>query len=109
MFNFTCMGWVLFRARSLEQILEIFRRVFTGPWQFSKSDELLMKILFFLAVPLLVLVYEYFKDVRLITFRSKFMVYAKQSLSVKSTAYGILAYLMCLYAAKTQSFIYFQF
>src|SRR5205085_9439474 len=37
MFHLTCYGWLLFRASSFPQIVEMTRSLFTGPWQYDPA------------------------------------------------------------------------
>jgi hypothetical protein len=109
MFVLTCGSWVLFRAQSLAQILRVFGRILTGPWHVSDSFDLIVKIAFFAAIPLLTMGYQYLKDFEMLTPQSSVVRLAQRSLVLKGFAYGILTYLLCFYAARAQSFIYFQF
>ena len=109
MFLLTCGSWVLFRAQNIAQIGQIFERIFTGPWYFFESGDVVEQVIFFAAFPILVMMYTYLKDFEIIQPQSKIVLLCQQSLTLRSVTYGVLTYLLCFHAAKAQSFIYFQF
>lgn len=113
MFSFICIGWIFFRAQNLEMIGLICIRIFAGPWNFYDNQDIFIKVIFFSAVPLVVMLYDYIRQFNFnrlkIDLLIKNVVSSPIVLPLKSVTYGILTYLLLLYGTNTQSFIYFQF
>lgn len=115
MFQIICISWIFFRATSLNQVVLIFRQILSIDIQSLINKDalaLMSKVLFFIALPLFVMVSSEFKE-RFAAFAPQWMNralnFTVQPVIVKSGAYGVLTYLLFLYGAKAQSFIYFQF
>jgi len=113
MFQLTTVSWILFRAQNLNQIQVIFTSILNMSFDLSQSMSMLSEVLFFSALPFLAMAFQTSKELRPSWFDEKsFLNYFKLShlpLPTKSIVYGVLSYLLCLYGAKAQSFIYFQF
>lgn len=113
MFQLTCLGWVFFRSQSAGQIGTILHRIFFSPWEMSQSASVLPEVSFYMAVPLLVMAFQFLKEMRPQWFSGGVLGrcadFAYLPLPAKSMVYGALAYFLCFYGAKAQSFIYFQF
>jgi len=109
MFQIICVSWIFFRAADMEQVTLIFQQI----WHLDIGDffnagilETFYKVMFFSAVPLFVMVVADLKERWPMHYDFS---WATSSLMIKSGVYGGLTYLMCIYGAKEQSFIYFQF
>ncbi len=111
MFNLTWVGWVFFRAQSVHQIVLIFKSMLNVFHETQFPREYFFKLIFFSSIPLLVMTYHYLSQNGFLEAikRSTIKLDRIYYLPVKSAAYGILTYLLCLYGSKAQSFIYFQF
>lgn len=113
MFQLTSLGWIFFRAHSLDQIILIFQRILHSTWFTTEYIQMLSKVALFSSFPILVMVYKIIREQRPLWFSEnnlfKYFQYSFQPLPVKSLIFGILTYLMLLYGAKAQTFIYFQF
>lgn len=115
MFQITCISWIFFRATSVDQVVFIFRQIISLDIQGIMDADLLSslsKVLFFIFLPLVVMVSADLKE-RFADHFPQWMIWVPSSLKqlamVKSGVYGVLTYLLFLYGAKAQSFIYFQF
>jgi hypothetical protein len=113
MFHLTCLGWVFFRAQSFDQVELILHQIFTGFSYTPAASEMLTKVLFFSAMPILVMTIETLKALRPLWFSDNFLLkyfhFSDFTFPLKSIAYATLSYLLCFYGAKAQAFIYFQF
>ena len=113
MFQLTSLGWILFRAQSLDHARIILSRIANLSWNMTQSIPLLSKLLFFSALPILVMAFKTMKELRPSWFSEKGQLrhfhFSHLPLPAKNIVYGILTYLLCLYGAKAQTFIYFQF
>lgn len=113
MFQLTCLGWIFFRAQSIDHIGIIFSRILTSSWEISQSVAMFSNVLFFSALPILVMAIETNRELRPSWFSKntllKYLQISHLPYPAKNIVYGALAYLFCLYGAKSQSFIYFQF
>jgi D-alanyl-lipoteichoic acid acyltransferase DltB (MBOAT superfamily) len=100
MFVLTCIGWVIFRSRSVEQIMYIFMHV---GWQISpQTSEFAYQLLFFIVPLLLVQFYQYFSGDLLVLTKLKFWS--------RVPVYGLLAIGMFLFSVREATeFLYFQF
>jgi alginate O-acetyltransferase complex protein AlgI len=101
MFQFTCYGWLLFRAASVPQIVSMTRALFLTRWQVEAS---LIQPLLAFALPLAAL--ELLTGVLQ---RVPSTQRRRIPLEVRAVGYAVLAYLTIFFAAKPQGFIYFKF
>jgi D-alanyl-lipoteichoic acid acyltransferase DltB (MBOAT superfamily) len=102
-FQFVCIGWVFFRAQSLDQALAMIASIFT---QFEVAPGLglrymLQTFLFFTSILLMVQLLQYWKK--------DLMVLYKIPMPALGLVSGVLFSLMVQYAMPGHSFIYFQF
>lgn len=113
MFQLTCLGWVFFRAQSADHILQILHEIFLSAWSWSFDDNTLIRVVFFCFIPFSVMAIQFTKEQIPATQRgnriARFTQFENVPLSIKNVVYGFLTYLICIYGAKAQSFIYFQF
>jgi len=102
MFHLVCVGWLFFRAQSLEQAVGMFGRVFTDFTVTDYSAYAAAMLLIF-AAPLLV--YEWF------VYRSHDMMnLMRRPVWLQATALGYCATALLVFTPMTQQvFIYFQF
>ena len=101
MFHATCLGWLLFRAESLQQATDLLQRILGS---FTPGDLALAHLgtlLGYISILLLVQVLQ--------TLRQDLFVLRGIPLPLKGTAYGMLFYLTVLHGGTSKSFIYFQF
>jgi hypothetical protein len=113
MFLLISLGWIFFRAESLDQIKLIFSRIFNlslgTPWNITMLSEVCL----FSALPMLVMAFQTIRELRPSWFSEgnllRHFQFSYLPLPAKSVIYGTLTYLLCFYGAKAQSFIYFQF
>jgi hypothetical protein len=112
-FNLTCLGWIFFRAQSLSHIGTILAGVlgintFSGPWVQQARE-----VAFFITIPLVAMAFQALREMRPGWFSTDLPVrsffFNRYPVEMKSMMYGVLFYLLCLYGASAQSFIYFQF
>jgi D-alanyl-lipoteichoic acid acyltransferase DltB (MBOAT superfamily) len=101
MFQFTCYGWLLFRAESLQQIVSMTKELFTGSWGFEPA---LATPLLMYAAPLIGI------ELALIAVR-RFdpRMFRRIPLELRAAGYSVVAYATIFLAAKPQGFIYFKF
>jgi alginate O-acetyltransferase complex protein AlgI len=99
MFQFTCYGWLLFRASSLAQIETMSRALFLAPWHIDLAA---VWPLIFFAAPLVAL--DLAGSVHVANVR-----WWRPPMAVRIAGYSVLAYLTIFFAAKPQGFIYFKF
>lgn len=113
MFNLTCLGWLFFRAQSLSQIGTILTSIlgigtFYGPW-IQQARE----VAFFISIPFAAMAFQALRKMRpdwfLTDLLTRGFMVDSSPVEMKSILYGVLFYLLCLYGASAQSFIYFQF
>jgi alginate O-acetyltransferase complex protein AlgI len=101
MFQFTCYGWLLFRAESLEQIAQmtaaLARPFDTFDWA------AVMKLVPFIVPLVAVQVYQY------VTRNHYFLSSPYVPLQLRTACYAALCYMVVFGAAAPQAFIYFQF
>jgi len=113
MFHLTCLGWIFFRAQTFDHIKLIFHQIFSAFSYTPDSEEMLIKVLFFSAIPIFVMAVETFKSLRPVLFSNnvflKYCQFSNLPFQLKNVAYAVLTYLLCFYGAKAQAFIYFQF
>lgn len=100
MFQFVCVGWLIFRGQSTAQIADMTWSIITlqGPIDLS----LLAPLLAFVT-PLLII------DTLQYVFKREDLYRLPVTLSFKSAVYAGLSYLLVFQGAAAQSFIYFQF
>jgi hypothetical protein len=101
MFQFVCLGWLIFRGESLGQIGSMLARLFT--WSGTVDVAAAMPLLTF-AGPLLL-------AEALLGLSRREALYHVNWLpgGVRAVGYGALFYLLAFHGASSQSFIYFQF
>lgn len=101
MFQFVCLGWLIFRGESLAQIGSMLARLFT--WSGNVDLAAALPLLTF-AGPLLL-------AEAVLGLSRRQALYHLQWLpgGVRVMAYGALFYLFAFHGASSQSFIYFQF
>jgi len=103
-FQLVCLGWLIFRARSFDQILEMLEallfnfRIVTG----TGSLNLFIKLLFFIWLLTVVQLMQYIKH--------DLMIVYKKEVLFKTVFYIVCYYLLILYGVTGgNEFIYFQF
>jgi alginate O-acetyltransferase complex protein AlgI len=101
MFQFTCYGWLLFRAESLPQIVRMTQALFTFPWTFDAHAVLTLATY---AGPLILI-----EGVIIATRKGIVPRLTMLIPEIRIVAYSVLSYCSIFAAAKTQSFIYFRF
>lgn len=101
MFQFVCVGWLIFRAESLSQIGSMLARLLT--WSGTVDVSAALPLLTF-AGPLLL-------AEALLGWSRREALYHVNWLpgGVRAVSYGALFYLLAFHGASSQSFIYFQF
>ncbi len=101
MFQFICLGWLIFRAESLTQIGSMLTRLLTWSGSVDLSA----------AMPLLTFVGPLLLAEALLGWSRREALYHVQWLpgSLRVVGYGALFYLLAFHGASSQSFIYFQF
>jgi D-alanyl-lipoteichoic acid acyltransferase DltB (MBOAT superfamily) len=113
MFQLITVGFIFFRAQSVDQISIIFKSFLMLSLNLSQFISMLSEVVLFSALPILVMAFQTIRELRPSWFSEgtflKNLELLHLPLPAKSIAYGILAYLLCLYGAKAQSFIYLQF
>lgn len=113
MFQFTCLGWIFFRAQSLDHIKLILQQIASSFSYMPSSGEMLSKVTLFSSLPILVMGFQTIRELRPSWFIKKtvlkYIQFSHLPLPAKNVVYGTLTYLLCFYGAKAQSFIYFQF
>jgi alginate O-acetyltransferase complex protein AlgI len=102
MFQFTCYGWLLFRATSLYQIGSMSQALFR-PWHIQLTD--LVPLLTFagplVAIECLAIIASLARSWAWPSFRLP--------LEVRAAGYAVLTYLCLFIQTKPQTFIYFRF
>lgn len=101
MFHFTCLGWLLFRASSLQQATDVSRVIISSLASLSISSALWGELGWYIAILLVVQSWQWMKG--------NLFVLDRAPLALKGMAYGILFYLTVLHGGTSNSFIYFQF
>ena len=103
MFHLTCFGWLIFRARSLEQIGSMSRRMLTDVNPAAVSvDTLLVPLALYITPLLLVHLLEAYAD--------DVLVVPKLPVAVRYSVYAATFYLTMLFGNfGGAEFIYFQF
>jgi D-alanyl-lipoteichoic acid acyltransferase DltB (MBOAT superfamily) len=103
MFHVTCYGWLIFRARSVDQIADFSRALATRPGLSPGSWQSLVVPLFLIVVPLLIVhIHQARHDDELSVM--------KLPLPVRYALFGAVGYLVLLFGDfEGAQFIYFQF
>ena len=103
-FNIVCLGWLLFRARSVTQVIQMLRSL-NPSFQHVPAGvipAMAAKLLFFVWLLLLVQAIQFWKNNLLVVYRSNIIV--------RYAFYYVCLILMVVYGLATaQPFIYFQF
>jgi alginate O-acetyltransferase complex protein AlgI len=101
MFQLTCYGWLLFRAQSFAQIVQMTRALLHPLQGF---DEALMLRVAAFATPLfLIQCVQYFSG------RLEFLSFRWMPMEFRFASYAVILYFVLFRAAQPQAFIYFQF
>ena len=101
MFHFTCLGWLLFRASSLQQATDLFLTIVSSLTPTGLSPALLGQLFGCIAILLVVQSWQWVKG--------NLLVLNGVPVALKGVVYGILFYLTILHGGTSNSFIYFQF
>jgi alginate O-acetyltransferase complex protein AlgI len=113
MFQLTSLGWIFFRAQSLDHIKLIFDRIFKLSWGTPWNFAMLSQVFLFSSLPMLAMAFQTIKELRPSWFSEasllRYFQFSHFFLPAKSAVYGVLIYLLCFHGAKAQTFIYFQF
>ncbi len=103
-FHVVCIGWLIFRAQSVQQVVLMGKALFTN-WQWHDvpaSWPLFVQMLSYSAVLLGIQMYQYMKH--------DLMAVYKLPWPVKSVCYYVLLMLLIIFGVSdAQDFIYFQF
>lgn len=101
MFQFTCYGWLLFRANSLRQVIDMTAAL-THP--FDTVDWSRLEHIAVFAAPLVLVQWYQYVSGELLFLRLRWL-----PPELKSSCYAVLMYFVIFHAAAPQAFIYFQF
>ena len=101
MFHATCLGWLLFRAESLQQAADLLQRIFGSLVLGDSALANLGTLLGYVSILLIVQALQ--------ALRQDLLVLKGIPLPLKGMAYGMLFYLTVLHGGTSNSFIYFQF
>jgi len=101
MFQLACVGWIIFRANSMNQIWDMMEALVT--WRGVSDWSLLVPLVQF-AGPLMVIDF-----IQAFLKRDDLQNINSVPLLAKTCAYGLFFYLLAFHGASAQSFIYFQF
>lgn len=101
MFHLTCLGWLLFRATSLDQASHLLLKITVDAIPGGLPIMLVEQLLGYISVLLLVQLVQ--------RARGHLLPLEGVSTPIKGVAYGILFYLTILHGGTSNSFIYFQF
>ena len=100
-FQLVCVGWIIFRAQSIEQIKNMILAVLR--WEGQANFSLVMPLLQF-AGPLVA-----YELIQYWLSRDEWgRILAIQGWA-RSAVYAVIVYLLTLYGASSESFIYFRF
>jgi len=100
-FQLVCIGWIIFRAQSVDQVVDMLTAIFT--WRGSADYSLILPLLQF-AGPLML-----FDLIQAAFGNDELQKIEVIPIWIKSCVYAIIFYLLAFYGASAQSFIYFQF
>ncbi len=113
MFQFVCIGWIFFRAQSLEHIFQIISRILNYLQPAPEAGIILENTCFLIAFPLVVMAVRTLQEIRPSMFEGgavlRYLKFSQQPIYLKSFIYGVMAYLVCLHGVAAKSFIYMQF
>lgn len=101
MFALTCYGWLLFRAKSIDQILEMSMALAT-PW--TGADSASVGKVALLVAPLLAV-----QVVQATRRNLYFLDPATTPMSVRVVTYTLMVYFIAFHGGQPQAFVYFQF
>jgi alginate O-acetyltransferase complex protein AlgI len=101
MFHLTCLGWLLFRATSVVQAIDLLSAIMSGLGSGHQTVILLTQLFGYLAILLVVQCIQWVKG--------DLLVLDRTPIAVRGVAYGVLFYLTVLHGGTSNSFIYFQF
>lgn len=101
MFHATCLGWLLFRAESLQQAGELLGRILGSVPTGDLAAAHLAALLGYVSILLVVQAWQ--------ARRQDLLVLKDIPVPLKGIAYGMLFYLTVLHGGTSNSFIYFQF
>ncbi|MGQ0665547.1 MAG: MBOAT family O-acyltransferase [Nitrospiraceae bacterium] len=101
MFHLTCFGWLIFRAQSLDQVMEFVSRITMQLSPNPIAFGMLGSVLGYAAILIIVQVIQKTRHTSLIL--------QGVSLPVRGIVYGVLFYLSMLHGGISDSFIYAQF
>ncbi len=103
-FHLVCLGWLLFRAESLDQVLNLLRIVFCDPFstEWAVTRVVLRKLAFYAGPVIIVQMAQYYRNDVLVMYRLPWVLR------------GILYYAMIIVilifgVTEANDFIYFQF
>jgi alginate O-acetyltransferase complex protein AlgI len=102
-FHAIVVGWMIFRAESITQVVTIFRSFFVN---FNPDDilhrDLVLKLAFYIVPLCFIQTLQFWKD--------DLLAVLSFSIPVRTTIYVIMFYLIVIFGVYgTQNFIYFQF
>lgn len=101
MFHATCLGWLLFRAESLQQAADLLERILSSLPTGDAAIAHLATLLGYVSILLIVQAIQ--------ALRKDPLVLKSIPLTLRGMAYGLLFYLTVLHGGTSNSFIYFQF
>ncbi len=101
MFQLVCVGWIIFRARSVSQVKDMMVALFS--WQGTADWSLFLPLLQF-AGPLVA-----YEAIQYAYSRDKWAIIQRVPGWVRAASYAVLFYLFAFYGASAENFIYFQF
>lgn len=101
MFQFVCLGWLIFRGESVSGIITMLHALLT--WGGTVDASAALPLLSF-ALPLVVL-----EAILGVSRQDALHRVAWLPAPVRSAIYGVLFYLLAFHGASAQTFIYFQF
>jgi D-alanyl-lipoteichoic acid acyltransferase DltB (MBOAT superfamily) len=103
MFQLTCYGWLIFRARSIDQVFAMTAGLGTGPYALTpRTESFFLQLLFFAGPLMLVHSYEALRD--------DLMIVLKLRPAVRYMVCAIVLYLTVLWGEfGGAQFIYFRF
>jgi alginate O-acetyltransferase complex protein AlgI len=101
MFHLTCLGWLMFRAESLQQIWNMLSVMFTQFGPTSSAFSLLVSVLSYAAILVIVQCIQRARDTH--------YVLQNSPVAIRGMVYGVLFYLMAMHGGVSESFIYSQF
>ena len=104
MFQFVCLGWVIFRCSSMNQILIMFSNLFRWHEPIGAAPEELFMPLLKFGLPLFVFEYVHHQVEK---FDWRRVPLSREI--TRCAMYSAIFYMIAFYGASAQSFIYFQF